>query len=414
MTIGEELKGNFPKTIRKDGKVFSCLVANTKQTGAMESILNDVERFNREYYGTPNVYEQTGDLLNKTIKFYSFLERFVNETEEGIKRRLAAIFVRNNDEVWGTPFDIRNVFRQYFPSAKIFLVENVNSTLNDNLIVDGDIQEDSPKWILSDNSIISTEARFSKTYGFNLENDAYASQSVQIEHRDIEYVTTSNDTYESIAKNNYGNSQMADYIRNYSDNLEELTPGTEILIPSFNVYFLHFFLQGNCKVQIKNNLNEYWNPITELWETEENYTEFSADEWSDKSVFFMCKNDITNVTITFAAIDKGYVDYIRLFQKYKHPSFCIIAHFEGNAQDEALALATGRNDDEDAETHTEGSKVVIDGPEKFNNFGYFDGAYLTGVASGFAQDLYDDLVNYVKAQGVKAYIETVNRDSIDE
>lgn len=117
-------------------------------------------------------------------------------------------------------------------------------------------------------------------------------------------------------------------------------------------------------------------------------------------IFFGDK-DINSVTIEIDGVDNGYADYFRLFIKYKHPSFCIIAQFEGNADEDALALGTGSEDEEIVEP-------------RYSNFGYYDGAFLTGVASGFAQDLYEDLINYVKAQGVKAYIEIINKDYIEE
>ena len=51
---------------------------------------------------------------------------------------------------------------------------------------------------------------------------------------------------------------------------------------------------------------------------------------------------------------------------------------------------------------------------KYKNYGYYDQAHITGIKTGFSQDIYEDLLNYVKADGVKAYIEIINKDEAIE
>jgi len=412
MTIGQELIRNYPKTFNKDDPVFKALIANTKENGAMETILNDVQSFCKEYYGTPDIYEQTGDLLTKTADFYTYLESFTDELEESFKKRIQAIFVRKGDQVWGTPYNVMNVFRQYFPTAGIYLCENVNKTgdyvpdnlkLTEDFIQNGEFQEEL-HWTYSDSDVRNTKARFSKTYGAYLKNESsFAEQEVKLLAEDYDnYQVVEGDTYDSISKYEYGNSNYGNYIKDYKDNPEELTKGTILDIPSRNVFFLHFFLNGSCRVQLKNNLNQYWNDTAKLWQSTAITNEFNSDGWIDKSLYIINDNQINRVTVKFIGTsDGGFVDYVRMFIKHKHPSFCIIAHFEGNSNEDALALADGKED-----TH------LIE--PKMSNWGYYDGAFLTGVASGYAQDLYEDLLSYVKAQGVKAYIEIVNRDYTDE
>ena len=46
----------------------------------------------------------------------------------------------------------------------------------------------------------------------------------------------------------------------------------------------------------------------------------------------------------------------------------------------------------------------------FGNYGYYDKSYLSGVPIGFASDIYEDLLDYLRAQGVKAYLEIVIKD----
>ena len=173
MTLLEQLRGNFPKTIDKSKPVFSSLIANDNGDAAIQKQLNDLFAYMKEWTSTPDIYEQTGVMLDKTVKFFSFLERYADETETSIKNRFAAIFIRNHDTRWGTAYDIKSVFRQYFPHATIYLVENTNKIDDStpglaNLFLDGDITTDTPTdWTLV-NCTADEEARFSKKYGILL------------------------------------------------------------------------------------------------------------------------------------------------------------------------------------------------------------------------------------------------------
>lgn len=311
--------------------------------------------------------------------------------------------------------NIKNVFQAYFPSAKLFLCENVNAyeetteSYDGSLLKEGDFQS-VDFWNLSDPGIKKSEARFVKTYGIELNdsNDSI-SQTVEFDTTPETYNPITGDTYESLANLRYGDVNRGDYIKSYNEDAE-IEPGTEILIPFYHVYFLHFFLNGNCNVIIKDNNNKYWNNTNKQWQSESVKNQFATEDWNNINLWFNAEYDQTDIEIQFEGTTGCYLDYVRLFEKQQHPSFAILAHFEGNSSDDALALATGQADT-DAETHTEGEKIVIDGPEKFSNFGYYDGVFLTGVASGFAQDLYEDLLKYIKSTGVKAYVEILNRDS---
>ncbi len=429
MTNGERLINNFPSTIRKDSKIFSALVANSTRTGALETVIDDLEKYANEYSKTKDIYDEIGEMLDKTTDFFTFLERFTDEYDEALKNRIAAIFVRNNDEKWGNPHNVKNVFRQYFKSGKIFLIENTDiftldedyGSRNKSLVVDGDFQNESELWELSNNSIIDPVARFSRSYGLLLESSSdFAKQDIEVDTSLYDdYEVRADDTYTSIAKMFYGNETLADYIKEYSDNPDTLVVEEEIKIPKRNVYFLHFFLKGSCGVIIKDSdNNKYWNNIEKKWQNASITNTFTSktNEWTDINLFTLngykeedTYYSVQNIQLTFIGNSGGYVDYIRLFKKQDNPSFSMLCQFEGNTSESALALATG-GADIDAETHTEDEKIVIDGPEKFDNFGYYENVYITGATSGFAQDLYDDLLEYVKSSGVQTFLEIVNRD----
>ncbi len=468
MTLLEQIRSNFPKTIDKSKPVFSAIIANDKSNASIQKALIDVKNYTKDWISTPNIYEQDGDMLNKTIKFFSFLERYTDETETSIKNRFSAIFVRNHDTRWGTPFDIKSVFKQYFPHATIYLVENTNK-IDDatpgmgNLLSDGDIATETPTaWTLV-NCSANEAARFSKKFGilFNQE-DAALSQTVNVN--------------------------------------------------ASSSYFLHFFLKGNVHVTIKDNNNKYWNYSSKTWESSEVENDFSTAitdindnilsfEWDNRNLYFITSSETTSVTITFKVVDKGnkatskvvftrsddeetlattttipmgtvvssgnlkfitqedavifvgkiesdkvevvaedfgydyqvaantintiesdvpsevigvnnpvaaiggtFIDYFRLFAKQPFGSFTVIAHFEGNTAVSAFGLAAG---DDDPNIVTSESTPP---QPRYSNYGYYDKSFLSGVPIGFASDIYEDLLDYLRAQGVKAYLDIIVRD----
>lgn len=355
------MRSSFPKTIDKSSKVFSALIANENNDAAIQKQLVDLFAYMKEWTSTPDVYEQSGDMLMKTVTFFSFLERFADESEKSLKNRFRAIFVRNHDSRWGTPFDVKNVFRQYFPSATIYLVENTNK-IDDprpgygNLFLDGDIETTTPTdWTLTDCSV-TTDARFSGSFGVEL--------------------------------NQFG-----------------ATLSQEVTIDSSAAYFLHFFLKGNVNVQIMDNHNKYWNFSSKEWEDTAVDNNFTSEEWNNQSLFFITNNNASKVTVSFIYVDTDtYVDYFRLFAKQPFGSFTVIAHFEGNNAVNAFGLAAG-----DADPNIETTEPTPPQP-RYGNYGYYDKSFLSGVAAGFAQDIYEDLLDYLRSQGVKAYFDIVLKD----
>ena len=265
------MRASFPKTIDKSKPVFSSIICNDKNDASIQKQLIDLFSYMAEWTSTPNVYEQTGDMLMKTVTFFSFIERFADETEKSLKNRFRAIFIRNHDNKWGTPFDVKNVFKQYFPHATIYLVENTNKIDDENpeyanLLKDGDIDTDTPSdWTLI-NCVASPNANFSKSYGILLnESGGILSQSVNI------------------------NAESA--------------------------YYLHFFLKGKIDVSVKSNSDKYWDFTSKTWKNTPVYNRFeSVEDWSNQSLFFITGENDSSVEIAFSYVDSiTYVDYFRLF-----------------------------------------------------------------------------------------------------
>ena len=355
MTINQQLISNFPKNINKTGTIFSSLVASTSKNGTLEQVLQELKDYMDEWTATSDIYEQEDTMLEKTASFFSYLEQFTDETEDSFKNRISAIFTRNGSTIWGTPYNIKEVFSQYFPSGTVYIAENTND-ISDNLIADGDVEsETSENWTFTDCEI-NQDARFSGSYGFYLSSSSSTmSQTVNI---------------------------------NCTDS---------------TTYFLHFMLNGDIYVKISNG-SQWWDNENKVWSDTECTTSISTNDWTCESLYFRTDGETENVVVEFIGVEdtETYIDYIRLFEKKPYPSFTVLVLFNGSNSGNQLALAEG---DEDTDTPI---------PDDYENKGYFDNVYMTGASAGFASDIYTDLLDYVRGQGVKAYIDIITREYIEE
>ena len=384
MDLVNQIRSNFPKTIDKSKPIFSALIANDNGNAAIQKQLVDMLSYMKEWTGTPDIYQQTGLMLDKTVTFFSYLERFADETEQSLKNRFRAIFVRNHDTKWGTPYDVKSVFRQYFPHAEIYLVENVNKIDSvvpgeNNYIVDGDVNTATPSpsvWQRT-NCTVEKDASFSKTYGFQMnQSGGILTQTVE----DLPNRKAINDTEPYEYKN--------------------LT------------YYLHFFLKGKIDVVITKDdsgTTKYWDNTGKEWKTTAVKNRFEQTDWNDCSLYFFTEgdDDTKDITFSFEYVDTlTYLDYFRLFQKQPYSSFTVIAHFLGNTSMGAFGLAAGDADPND------GSGAATPPQPRYGNYGYYDKSFLSGVPIGFANDIYEDLLDYLRSQGVKAFLDIVVKDYI--
>ena len=179
-----------------------------------------------------------------------------------------------------------------------------------------------------------------------------------------------------------------------------------VTVNADSTYFLHFFLKGKINVAVKSNSDKYWDFTSKTWKNTPVYNRFeSVEDWSNQSLFFITGENDSSVEIAFSYVDSiAYVDYFRLFAKQPYGSFTVIAHFEGNTSVGVFGLAAG-----DADPNIETQESTPPQP-RYGNYGYYDNSYLSGVPVGFAMDIYEDLLDYLRAQGVKAYLEILIRD----
>lgn len=411
MTIKNVLLSYFPTNLKKGAEIFSNLVADVgKSTGVIENELIQAKDYIMEWGEINDVYDETQvtkDKLEKIVDFFSFIEKFTDETDKSLRARFAALFKRSDDNKWGSPLNIKHVFEQYFSLAEIFVVENTNDSI-ENLIENGDFEKSDTQWIFQ-NAELAREARFCKGLGALLYGeDSSISQSIEVE--------------------------------------------------SNHSYFLHFFHNGDGKVGFTRlSDGKWWDNTNKTWTNQESFAEFNSDKWQDYSIWIRTEdfNDTVKIVIKSKEDKKLYVDYARFYLKHPYPSFTVIIHFEGKSSMSAMALAGGREDpvknvekvyindkdellivtknenplqlDEEGNLiSSEDGFVMKNGelfreievsdipPEVYKQYFYYDHAFFTGSMSGFAMDLYMDVLTYLKAVGVKARLEILVRDYFED
>lgn len=361
MTIGNMLSSTFPATIKKDSLFFSSMIANDKESAAIEKVLNKLKDNCNTYVNNYNIYKQTGDMLTKTSNFFSFLKRYGEESDESFINRIKTLFVRDATSL-GSRFDIISVFKKYFNTENVYIVNN-SYPINTNLIQDYDFQT-ADKWIIENpsNCSYSYEARFSESLGVKFLKDGVIKQTVSVENNKI--------------------------------------------------YFLHLFSQGEIEVEIKDTINNrYWNNEVYhkdgkwnvgKWQDEKFSFTCKTEVWNNFSSQIICDDNISQLEIKIIGKeDNSYLDYVRLFEYLGYPSFSVIIQNIANDNINALAVAPGTNDN-------------IDNSE-LENYSYYndrehDTTFFTGVQKyGSGEDTYNEILSYITVYGIQSQIEVLNK-----
>jgi hypothetical protein len=349
-TVGDGLRDAFSTLINKDGKIFKALVANPDGNGTVESIFNDIETVREKWCNNPDVYNQTGEMLEKTLSLFSFLTRLFRESEKSMKKRHELLFYRGGDTVWGDVWNIRKIFMLYFSTENIWIVNNTNPK-TENILEDGDF-EAGTAWDI-DGCSYDHEACFSERTGIKFDGSGTCRQAAEVN--------------------------------------------------TDSTYFLHFFLRGKLSVCIKDNNNRYWNPgAGEFgeWVSTAIRTEFNAGDWDAKSLYFLTDSMVSHVTVMFIGLqdETAMLDYVRLFLKDAYSSFTLIACFDGIYTEDTLGLAPGRDDPDS----------TID----YSKMSYMEQSHLFGIEGGMARAelVYTELLEMVRAGGITSYIELLTRE----
>jgi len=352
-SVGNFIRGVFSTLVNKDEEIFKALLASDDpdKPGTLEQIFNDVEETRNKWCNTPNVYEQEGEMLEKTLSLFSVLSRAYDESDASLKWRNKILYIRNGDTVWGDYWDIVKMFKAYFNSEFVYIVNNTDD-ISKNLFSGGDFEENTEAWTLN-LCEYSPDARFSGRNGLLFEENGKCSQSVNVN---------------------------AD-----------------------SVYFVHFFHCGNIRVKIKDNNGRYWrhpNPYADdfgSWVNTETMVNLPATEkWKSESVFFLTDSEVTNVKISFIGEAGTSLDYARLFKKEAYPTFSLVVVFTGRSTPETIGLAPGTDDPAN----------TVD----YSKMSYIEQAHIYGVKGLSQTGIYTELLEIVRAGGISSYIEILIKE----
>ena len=398
-TVGDFIKSVFSTLVNKDDEIFKALFTNDKGTGTVEKAFTDLEKTRNEWCNNSDIYNQAGEMLEKSLSYLSVLKRFFRESDESLKARNELLFYRNGDTLWGDKWDIIGLFKAYFGTDQVFIINNTNEN-DENLLKDGDFEAKNT-WVL-DNCAYDPEARFSERTGILFDSDGTCKQLVEVEFD--------------------------------------------------STYFLHFFVKGIIGIEITDNNGRYWNSKNGEfggWQLSPYLNHIDANLWDAKSIYFLTDNLVQNVTINFTGIHGNitYIDYARLFKKGNYSSFTLLVCLGSGYNDDTIIMAPGEGDpvkkrdytgfgyysdgkqDDENEPLPEDIKLTnntfINGEESlapwesdsdgyeldYSKMSYIEQAHLLGFESVYQENAYTELLDIVKPAGIMAYIEILTRES---
>jgi hypothetical protein len=352
-SVGDFIKSVFSTLVNKDDEIFKALFASDDESspGTAEKIFSDLEETRNKWCNTPNVYEQEGEMLEKTLSFFSVLSRIYDENDEAIKKRNRLLYIRNGDTLWGDRWDIINLFKTYFETEFVYIINDTDDKEN-NLLIDGDFEEHIG-WTL-ESCEYTHEARFSERFGLRFDNYGKCFQKVNVQ-------------------------------------LD-------------STYFLHFFQNGNLDVEIKDNNGRYWKPaaphVDEFGSWVSNPYKIRITgihgNWDPRNIYFLTDQSISNITVIFMGIDgeETHLDYVRLFRKEAYSTFTLIAIFSGRYTPDTMGLAPGTDDpiierNYEGFNHFSGGKHDAD-HTNYNRLSFFETAALNSDENQHDAMNYDD------------------------
>jgi hypothetical protein len=347
-SAGDFIRFIFSTLVNKDDEIFKALFANPDdESGAIERMFNLIEESRNEWCNNSDVYNQSGEMLEKSISYFSVLERIFAESDESFKNRNELLFYRNGDTVWGDKWDILSIFKTWFNTQDVFIINDTDD-ISENMFLDGDFEEEN-SWTL-ENCNYDVSAGFCGKLGILFNAPGSCSQNVNV---DIDAA-----------------------------------------------YFVHFFLNGHIGVQIKDDNGRCWdsdNGEFGSWVSTAKTNHFTTSKWDAGRLFFLTDGQVHNVTVSFIGIDDGIsmIDYARLFRKGNYSSFTLVAVFAGKSAADTLAMGP------------EGEDPVES--VNYDLMSYIEHANIFGTSS-YSISIYKELLDIVKAGGIWSYMEILIRD----
>jgi hypothetical protein len=335
--------------INKNDPVIQSILSDYEGNGATANEIEELVKFINYYTRTDDIRNHRDNSLDLIIKEFTNLNRRVLEKDEIYLRRCLSITERKKDQVWGTKWNIKHIFETYFDGIEIFVAENTSDA---NLVINGDFEVADEGWDIDGGAEISYSARFSGGRGLYFNRAAgSAAQSVELEE---------------------------------------------------GAYVLHFFLQGNVDVEVKDSAGKYWDMNRLEWLDNPAVNKFESGLWDDQSMFIKVLPEYGDViTVKFIGTEEYVItlDYARLYRKLPYPTYTVIVKNDGYAvADKTLHLGRGIEDPDPAITW-------------YPKESYFDSSYVVGKIGAYRQEVYFSLLDIIQPKGIRAFVETIERVS---
>lgn len=430
---GAFIQSVFPSYINKDGRAFKAILADGEGNGAIESTFDAVELERKNWHATDDIYELESEELTRAVNTMSVIERELNDSDETVKKFFELLFYRAGEGVWGTLFNMLHVFRTYFASNRIYVVNNSGNVKEDNLIPNYNLEDDTlgkaeddvaPQyWDCKNCYWIKDKYRFEGKRSLGFHAGGMLSQSVTLEAGVYFLHFFCKDKVRVKIASPKGFWRVADIGASYPDDYpKDKMPPMPLppYIDAFGQCLSGKWQEGECEVEFIGDNPQYYK------DPEGGQLEQCAP-WEDKSVCFTLPAADT-VTITFTGEEGAGVDYVRLYPKKGESSFSLISVFGMVTTTETAHYAPNGPDALTVTNYGEGipspekeklislgkiGDLVIDyqhqisymAAENPNKKPRWVGAYILGGQGTMAVNTYTMMLDILRPAGVWAYSE---------
>jgi len=363
--IIESLNEKMPSFVNKEDEFYMALFGDPDRdplatisgssdfnSGAIANELEYLRAYVELVTKTDDVKNQAGKILDKTIEFFSGIGRYYNEEDANYRNRFLALVSRNNDMVFGTKWNMIDVFKYFFPNSGIFVIENAAES---SILVNGDFEDDlAGEWNFGGGAIRVSEESLSKKYS-------------------LRFTAAGDSAWQDVT----------------------CAAGT---------YFVNLFARGaaasaaayGIKVQRLSD-NYFWNEATGTWAAAEVVNARGVGTaFAEDSLFFVLPA-AGSVRITFAAMAAStvYLDKLEVGLKNAYPVFKMLIISSGQSG-AFMNFFPGEVDPVTGAVYT--------------NASFLDQSFIGGARSGFSSQIYENMLQMIKPSGTKALFEFVERD----
>lgn len=342
-TIGDFIRGVFPSTINRDGKVFKALLADKdKKDGTVEKVFSDIETERKKWCNSGSVWNQTGEQFAKTMKTISVLNQSTYETEESFKNRNKYVFYRMGSRVHGTVFDIKRIFEDLL-NNECYIVNN-SMEYSESLFINGNFED------------------YQETIGWDIDGCEF-SKSAAFE------------------------GDLGMLLTEYGSNVSQV-----VSVNANKTYCLHAFCKGSIEIRLSDNNGRVYDIENEKWSDIQTISVKSIhnEKWRNESVVILTDSEVNSIKVEFinSGDSESCIDYVRLFEKGSTSTFSLIVSFTGAYTNATLHVAPNEEGSYDPK-----------------NQSYINQTFIYGGGGRSGTGMFSELLDVLKPFGIHASLE---------